>query len=48
MRFKFEKIGVTSDYYIIDTSIDDWERSIVAVVTGFDNVKALLDLLNRE
>lgn len=48
MRFKFEKIGITSDYYIIDSTVKDWEKSIVAVVNGFDNVKALLDLLNNE
>ena len=34
MRYTFEKIGVTSDYYIIDSTVEDWEESIVAVVTG--------------
>lgn len=47
-QYIFEKIGITSDYYIRDTSISDWERSIVAIVNGWDNVTAILELLNKD
>lgn len=46
MRYEFEKIGVTTDYYIIDNNIIE-EDNILCMINGYEEVKLICTLLNE-
>ena len=46
MRYEFEKIGVTSDYYLKDNNIIA-EDNILCRINGYEEVKLICNLLNE-